>query len=154
LKFPLFGFPVPPTPSLGGGRTRFKPFIPITVIGPRGQDRCDILADSGADDVVFPIDLANRIGINLTSAPQGSAHGVGGRHPYALLFAPVILLLQDQIQVYRWRAVVGFTSAPMRFPLFGIAGGLEHFRTTLDVRAREIELLAQPSLPTTQDPVP
>jgi hypothetical protein len=31
---------------------------------------------------------------------------------------------------------------------------LEYFRTTLDVRAREIELVAQPSLPATQDPVP
>jgi hypothetical protein len=42
----------------------------------------------------------------------------------------------------------------MRFALLGIAGGLEFFRTTLDVSAREIILLPQPSLPVTQDPAP
>jgi hypothetical protein len=43
--------------------------------------------------------------------------------------------------------VTAFTPTPMRFALFGIAGGLEHFRTTLDVQSREIILLPKPSLP-------
>ncbi len=41
-----------------------------------------------------------------------------------------------------------------RIPVFGIAGGLEFFRTTLDGFRREVEILAQPNLPATQDAVP
>ena len=41
----------------------------------------------------------------------------------------------------------------MIFP-FGIAGGIEHFRTTFDVPAHEIHLDPHPSLPATQDAVP
>ena len=137
-------------PSLGGGTIRYKPIIPITITGPAGQVTRRILVDSGSDDIVFPASIGNLIGVNLIGAPQRFSQGVGGQSPIGLLFAPVILLLQDQNEIYRWRAVVGFTKAPLRFPLFGIAGGLEHFRTTLDVRSGEIELVAQPSLPVTQ----
>jgi hypothetical protein len=69
-------------------------------------------------------------------------------------FAPVILVLTDSIDTYRWRAVVGFTSAFLKFPLFGIAAGLEFFRTTLDGFRKEVELIAQPNLPATQDASP
>jgi hypothetical protein len=133
---------------------RYKPVIPITVIGPKSQETSLILVDSGSDEIVFPIDLAIRLGIDLTLASKGSSVGVGTGQPVALLFAPVILLLDDNVETCRWRAAVGFTQAPLRFPLFGIAGGLEHFRTTLDVVDREIILTAKLSVPTTMDLVP
>jgi hypothetical protein len=126
----------------------------MTVIGPAGQETRWVLVDSASDDVVFPVDLAIRIGVDLSAAPQRSAQGLGGAQPVSLLFAPVILLLSDQTETSRWRAVVGFTRTPLRFALLGIAGGLEHFRTTLDVGDREILLNAKPSLPVTQDPAP
>jgi hypothetical protein len=40
------------------------------------------------------------------------------------------------------------------FLRFGIAGGLEHFRTTFDVVDREILLLPKPSLPATTAAAP
>ena len=66
----------------------------------------------------------------------------------------MILLLDDGIERSRWRAVVGFTAAPLRFALLGIAGGVEYFRTTLDVENREILMLPNASIPTTQDATP
>jgi len=38
--------------------------------------------------------------------------------------------------------------------LFGLAGGLEIFRTTPDGYRREIEIIAQPNIPATQDALP
>jgi hypothetical protein len=62
--------------------------------------------------------------------------------------------LTDNVDVSRWRAVVGFARTSMRFPLFGVAGGLEHFRLILDIGDQEIMLLPKPSLPATHDAVP
>lgn len=155
MIFALRGYRSPsPVPSLGGGTLRYKPVVPLTVIGPNGQATPFVLADSGSDDIVFPLALALQLGISLSGAPQRQGSGVGGSQPVPVVYAPVILFLTDGIDAYRWRAVVGFTTAHLRFPLFGIAGGWEHFRTTVDVASREILMLPQPSLPTTQDPVP
>jgi len=141
-------------PSLGGGGMRCKPLIPLTVIGPKGQETCLALLDSGADDIVLPTALAARVGVDLSSAVAGTARGVGSAQPVGLLYAPVILVLTDNVELCRWRAVIGFTQAPLRFPLFGIAGGLEHFQVTLDIGDRQITILPKPTLPATQDPVP
>jgi hypothetical protein len=124
------------------------------VIGPGGQALEQALLDTGADDVIFPMSLAGRLGLDLSKAAAGSAQGVGSSRPADILYAPVILLLTDGQETCRWRATVGFTQASLRFSLFGIAGGLEYFRTTLDVEQQEIVLLPKPSLPVTQDPVP
>lgn len=155
MIFPLAGFRSPvPVPSLGGRQVRFKPLIPIEVTGPAGKETRRVLVDTGADDVVFAFDLAVRLGVNLTGATQGHASGVGSQRSATLHYAPVILQLQAQAEVHRWRAVVAFTRAPLRFPLLGIAGGLEHFRTTVDVGRKEVELIAGPSLPSTLDLTP
>lgn len=79
---------------------------------------------------------------------------MGGVQPVRVSYAPVILVLSDRTETYRWRAVVGFTQARLRISLFGIAGGIEHFRTTLDVARREIIMTPQASLPATQDTTP
>lgn len=139
-------------PSLGGRMVRYKPVIALTVIGPSGQHSLEALVDSGADDVVLPAHAASAIGVSLSTAPSSHAQGLGGMQPVGLWYAPVILLLSDGAQTCRWRAVTAFTTTPMRFALFGIAGGLEHFRTTLDVQTREIILLPKASLPAANAP--
>jgi hypothetical protein len=155
LIFPLAAFRSQvPVPSLGGGQVRYKPLIPIEVTGPSGKETRRVLVDTGADDTVFSFDLAIRLGVNLTGATQGHASGVGSQRSVPLHYAPVILQLQAQTEVQRWPAVVAFTRAPLRFPLLGIAGGLEHFRTTVDVGRREVELIAGPSLPSALTPLP
>jgi hypothetical protein len=131
---------------------RYKPVIPLTIIGPNGQTGLPALVDSGADDVVLPVHVAARIGVDLAAALAGQARGLGGNQPVGLLYAPVILLLSDGTQTCRWRAVAAFTPTPLRFAIFGIAGGLEHFRATLDIGDRELTLLPKPSLPAATTP--
>jgi hypothetical protein len=153
--FPIPGFVSKvPVPSLLGQTVRYKPVIPIIVTGPKGQETRQILVDSGADDIIFPEALATRLGVDLSSATPGSGHGIGATQPVPVLFAPVILELSDQQETCRWRAIVGFTKASLRFAILGIAGGLEHFLTTFDFASREMLLLALNTLPATQDAVP
>ena len=154
MIFPLYGFRVSrPVPSLGGGVVRYKPLIPLTILGPGGQTLRHVSVDTSADDIVLPSYIAPLLGIDLSSAPQLQASGVGGQ-TNTLYFAPVILELTDHIDTYHWRATVGFTLAFLKFPLFGIAGGLEFFRTTMDGFRKEVTLVAQPHLPATQDAFP
>jgi hypothetical protein len=153
--FPIPTFPSPtPIASLGGARRRAKPLIGIHVVGPGGDTSDQVLVDPGADDVVFPLPLAATLGVNLSSAPQRQAGGVGAPASAPLLYATVILELRTAAKACRWRAVVAFTPAWMRFSLFGIAGGLQYFRTTFDFEALELTLDPKPSLPTTTDPLP
>jgi hypothetical protein len=112
-----------------------------------------ILVDTGADDVVFPQHLAAKIGVDLSVAQPGSSLVVGG-NALPVLFAPVILLMDNGKERFRWRAVVGFAPLTTQYGLFGIAGGLQYFRMTLDIEDRELHLTPKPSLPVTQDAVP
>ncbi len=142
-----------PVPSLGGGIVRYRPLIPLSVIGPGGRWDPYVKVDTAADDVIFPLGAATRLGIDLAGASQLQAGGIGGQ-PVPVQYAPVILVLADPWTTYRWRATVAFTTAFLKWPLFGIAGGLEFFRTTLDGYRKEVEIVAQPHLPATQDAVP
>jgi hypothetical protein len=134
----------PPAPSLGGGTRRYKPVITISVGGPRARQVRQILADTGADDVVFPDILASHLGIDLSLATPGSSFVASGSQPIPVLFAPVVLTLDDGKESCRWRAVVGFAPLRSAYGLFGIAGGLEHFRTTLDGGNHSLELVPLP----------
>jgi hypothetical protein len=153
--FPFRAYPVTtPIASLGGRMIRLKPVVSITVIGPTGQDRRGVLLDSGADDIAFPMVMATRIGVNLSSAPQRHLSGAGSGASVGLLYAPVILELTDGVETCRWRTIVGFAQAPLRISLFGIAGGLEHFLTTFNILGDQIIMVPQPTLPVMQDPRP
>lgn len=155
MLFPFQWFPTHgPAPALRGGTKRFKPIVPCIVTGPAGNVLQYVLVDSGADEVVLPITLAPVLGIDLTAAPTAYTQPAGNAPPIPLHFAEVILRLSDGNEVCRWRAVVGFTPTKLRFAVFGIAGGIEYFRTTFDLFNQTVEMIPLPSLPATQDPAP
>jgi hypothetical protein len=112
------------------------------------------MVDTAADDVVFPMRFTTLLGANLDRSTQRHAASVGSRQLVGLMYAPMVMEVRDSLQVCRWRAVVAFTAGKMLFPLFGIAGGLQYFRTTFDVDGDEIILDPKPSLPATQATVP
>src|SRR5437588_12701895 len=73
----------------------------------------------------FPFDTAGRLGIPLRPS---TGHGVrwrGQLHP--LRFGDVALLLTDNGSIWRWSAVVGFSPAPLRYPILGQSGCLQFF---------------------------
>jgi hypothetical protein len=121
----------------------------VTIVGPAGIVRHfgRGLLDSAADDTVFPLDTAGRIGARLRA---DTGHRIGWRgqvHP--LRFGDVELELADGAGTYRWPAVVGFSPAPILYPILG-QGGCLHF---IDARFRGYSLVAEldanPSYPGT-----
>ncbi|MCI0403304.1 MAG: hypothetical protein L0212_07260 [Acidobacteria bacterium] len=128
-----------PVVTLNGRSARPKPIVTVTLIGPTGTVVRDALLDSAADDAVFPEEVARRVGLNLTHAPEGEAAGVGGV-PVRLRYAEVTLRLATNTERREWRAWVGFTSARLKRPLLGFAGCLQFFDALFFGQHEQVEL--------------
>jgi hypothetical protein len=125
--------------SLAGRLVRPRPMILVTVIGPTGTSVERAYLDPMKDDCVFPEDVADKIGIDLTNAPQGEAEGVG-KVPVPLRYAQGFLRLANGGERHEWRAWVAFTPAQLHRPLLGFAGFLQFFTATFHGDKEEVEL--------------
>ena len=127
--------------TLRGRPDRPCPLLTAAVIGPATGISLPQqgLLDTGADDTVFPERLAALMGVDLTNAPTGGASGVAGGTAL-LRYAEVVLRLSDGREQREWTARVGFTSSPLRRPLFGYAGFLQFFTATFHGDLEEVEL--------------
>jgi len=135
-----------PVVTLAGRLTRPYPIIEVTVIGPSGTRIVQGLLDSGSDDTVFPDFVAAQVGIDLTGAPAGSASGVG-MVSASVRYAEVSLRIANGGERREWRALVGFTSAPLKRSLLGFAGFLQFFTATFRGDREEVELVVNSLYP-------
>lgn len=128
-----------PPPSLSAAaQVRYRPLIPVALLGPNGQRKFSrALADSGADDAVFPIDSLPLIGATPRADTGHRMRWRGSLHP--LRFADVELLLTDGVASCRWPAVVAFSPASLKYPILGNASCLEYF----DVRFLGADLIVE-----------
>jgi hypothetical protein len=128
LRFPYQDEPLsgPIPPSLpAAAMVRWRPLVPVTIIGSPGllRDFGRAVLDPAADDTVFPLDTAQRIGARLRPDSGHRVRWRGQLHP--LRFGDVELLLTDNASLWRWPAVVGFSPAPLRYPILGQASCLQ-----------------------------
>lgn len=118
----------PAPPSLGQGATvRWRPLIPVRLIGPAGQSRQfnKVLLDTGSDDTIFPMAAARMLGVQFVQ-PTGHVVRWHGQR-YGLRYGEVDLELTEGGSTWRWSAIIGFSDAPIRYPLLGNSGCLEFF---------------------------
>jgi hypothetical protein len=79
-----------------------------------------------------------------------SGHGLRWRgQGYSLRFADGGLELSDGLQVWRWSATVGFSQAPLRYPILGLAGCLQFFDARFLGESQRVELETNRSYPGT-----
>ena len=113
--------------------------VPVAIVGPTGLTRGFVRAilDPAADDTVFPLDTAWKIGVRLW---PDSGHRVRWRGQlHALHFGGVELVLADDATQYRWPAIVAFSPARIGYPILGNSGCLQYF----DVRFLGTDLIAE-----------
>jgi hypothetical protein len=148
LRFPYLDEPLtgPAPPSLAGGAAvRWRPLLPVSIIGPGGLtwDFGRAVLDPASDDTVFPLDTARRIGARLHPDTGHRVRWRGQIHP--LRFATVELLLTDNIGTLRWPAVVAFSPAPLRYPILGQSGCLQYMDARFLGTDLIVELATNPS---------
>lgn len=150
LRFPFQDEPLSgrPPPSLPASATvRWRPLVPVRIIGPTAKSRIFSRAvlDPGADDTVFPLAVTGLIDAALRSDTGHSLRWRG--KGYALRFGDVELELSDGTATWRWPTVVGFSFAPLRYPILGLSGCLQFFDARFLGERRFIELDTNPSFP-------
>jgi hypothetical protein len=112
----------------------------------------EALVDTGADDVIFRLQDAVDLGLDLFGAPTSRFVDASG-HVKTVWYAEVELTLAATADHFvRWKATVGF--APITRPVFGFAGGLQHFHATFDQTAGRFGLVPRVSLPVTESQFP
>ena len=127
---------------------RWRPLVPVRLIGPTGKSRSFTRAvfDPCADDTVFAADLSPLLDITLRPV---TGHVVRWRgQSYPLRFGDVELeLTDDSGAVWRWPAVVSFSPAPMRYPILGNCGCLQFFDARFRGADRIVEIATNPTYP-------
>lgn len=153
LRFPYLDEPVagPAPPSLpAGAAVRWRPLVPVTITGPSGLvwDFGRAVLDPASDDTVFPLDTARRIGARLRPDTGHRVRWRGQLHP--LRFGDLQLLLTDNSSTWRWPAVVGFSPAPLRYPILGQGSCLQFLDARFLGADRIVKLATNRSYPGTQ----
>ena len=125
---------------LGGRTVRPRPLIDVSLIGPKDTRILQAILDTGADDTVFHESWAAKLGIDLSNAPVGLGNVATSGGTILLRYAPVTLRLTDGQERREWTAIVGFTSAPLIYPMLGFAGCLQFFDATFRGDIEIVEL--------------
>jgi hypothetical protein len=152
LRFPYLDEALtgPAPPSMPSSAVvRWRPLAPVTILGPGGvfRDFGRAVLDPAADDTVFPLDTAQRLGIPLR---PDTGHRVRWRGQiHTLRFGDAELVLADSATVWRWPAVVGFSLAPLRYPILGQAGCLQYIDARFLGMDRVVELETNRAYPGT-----
>jgi predicted aspartyl protease len=141
MRFSYASYEVDPSPTNPIG-ILCRPEIPIDVIGALGAESVQALVDTGSDETVFPLSLAEAIGVRLDREQIGSASAVGG-HIVQLVPGRVTLEMSDGNDVIRWTTTVSFlktAGGDDEIALLGFSGFLEFFRAVFDSQLQELEL--------------
>lgn len=135
-----------PVLSLGGVSWRDYPLCFTGVLSGGSSTSVVTLIDSGSDDVVFPIDVARKLGVDLSQAPPTDARAVGGQQ-VAYHYVRLTLRLSDGIEHCQWDAIVGVSPLPMRWGLLGRAGFFPYFDVSFLDTTHETVVVPNASFP-------
>jgi hypothetical protein len=116
------------------GDVVWRPMLVVEVLAGTARSRPVLaLVDSGADESMFHVDIALRLGIDLSSCRTSSAVGVGGRT------TTHVCIVELEVEGQRFPANVRFTTGlPATTALLGRHDVFERFRFCFDQRARQL----------------
>lgn len=126
-----------------------RPMAIVRIPWARKARKFEALVDTGTDECVFPVSVAQAAGIDLADATGAEISGVGGGLMNCL-YAPVQLELTDGTESLRWMSRVGFVEyhpAEREMLILGHSGFLEYFTAIFDGEALTMELEPNSRLP-------
>jgi predicted aspartyl protease len=130
-------------------RLILRPVITIRIAGPKAEARWDALVDTGADETLLPLSLADLLGVELDCDATSQAAGISG-DTLTIHYGDVEVQITDGHEMIRWRSTVGFVefgSADNEVIVLGHGGCLDYFTANFDGAEAELELTANSLLP-------
>lgn len=138
-------------PGTNDFRLILRPIITLRVVGPQADARWDALVDSGADETLFPLSLAEALGVELDQQISSEAAGISGDR-LKIYYGDVELRIESDQEIIAWKTTVGFVdfgSAKDEVIILGHGGCLDFFTAIFDGQHAELELIPNPLLPST-----
>jgi hypothetical protein len=136
-------------PGTNDYRLILRPVITIRIIGPKSEARWDALVDSGADETLFPLSLAEVLGVELDQEFIIEAAGISGDR-LKIQYGDVVLRIETEQDDIEWKTTVRFVdfgSASDEVIILGHGGCLDFFTATFDGENAELELKPNALLP-------
>lgn len=148
MKFPYREY-VSVFPGSTDFRLILRPVITIRVVDPKADARWDALVDSGADETLFPLALAEVLGVELDEELISEAAGISGDR-LKIQYGDVELRVDSDTEIIEWKTTVGFVdfgSASDEVVILGHGGCLDFFTAIFDGESAELELTPNALLP-------
>ena len=130
-------------------RLILRPVITIRVAGPKSQARWDALADTGADETLLPLAMADLLGVELDDEVTSLAAGISGDR-LTIHYGDVEFQIAGDDDVVSWKTLVGFVefgSSEDEVIVLGQGGCLDYFSARFDGENAELDLVPNSSLP-------
>ncbi len=136
MKFPYRKEPATSGPAHKGRTNILRPRIRIRLVHEKRFIDLLALVDSGADDCVFPLEVAEELNLRLDPRNANRYGGIGAGHISAI-FTNVTLQVNDHTTI---KPYAGFSDAPSVVPILGQAGFFDQFEVTFNRPEEIIEL--------------
>lgn len=148
MRFPYREY-VSQLPGSTDYRLILRPVITIRVAGSKSQARWDALVDTGADETLLPLAMADLLGVELDDEVTSFAAGISGDR-LTIHYGDVEFQIVGDGDVVSWKALVGFVefgSSEDEVIVLGHGGCLDYFSARFDGENAELELLPNSLLP-------
>jgi len=136
-------------PGSSDFRLILRPVITVRISGPSAEARWDALVDTGADETLLPLSLAELLGVDLDRERSSQAAGVSG-DKLTIYYGEVQFEIEAGTEQFNWRTTVGFVdfaSTDDEVIVLGHGGCLDYFTATFDGENAQLELIANRLLP-------
>lgn len=122
--------------------------VGIRVLGPKGEARLDGLVDTGADETLLPMSLAEVLGVTFHEGWNSQAVGIAG-DILTMHYGDVGLQLETEDETIAWQTTVAFVELADDVVILGHGGCLDYFTAIFDGERAELELRPNAALPLT-----
>jgi predicted aspartyl protease len=126
-----------------------RPVISVTISGPHSTARWDALVDTGADETLLPMSLAEALGVELDPRLTSQAAGISGE-VLRIHYGDVDFQIEAGADSISWSTMVGFvefSSSKDEVIVLGHGGCLDYFTAIFDGEHAELELIPNSTLP-------
>lgn len=147
MKFSYRRFEVDETPTVPKGVV-YRPMVSIRIIGPLDHVNVRALVDTGADETIFPVSIAEAIGAEMDEAESVSLEGIGGHMVQAVL-GTVEIEIGVGKSLTRWQQRARFVPSSLddEVPILGHVGFLQYFATLFDGKRHQMTLTPNGTFP-------
>jgi hypothetical protein len=148
VRYPYTAYSVNPSLTIPDGIVH-RPEVILRILGDSNEVYLTALVDTGADETILPLWVAEVTGAELHPDEITQAIGIAGQQ-LEVVAGTVQLELVGDDESFGWPATIGFAhfeSPDDEYAILGHAGCLNLFTLTFDAEKREVTITTNANFP-------